>query len=259
MLACRCCGGLARRSLLAGAAALPLAGCDAAVPDWLADLLVPEPVAAELGARAFAEILQRTPPVRDPSLQRRVAGVGERLVVASGTDWPDWVFGALDGEAVNAFALQGGKVGVFSGMLRIMANDAQLPTVLGHEVGHVTARHAAQRIVAENAVSLTLRLAASLLAWSDTPIPPQLVVALGGSLADVDLIRPFGRAQELQADALGLGYTAAAGFEPGQAIAFWQRMAALETGDRPPAFLATHPTSDARIEALKRLLPQAGA
>ena len=118
------------------------------------------------------------------------------------------MFVALDGEAVNAFALPGGKVGVFSGMLRIMANEAQLATVLGHEVGHVTARHAAQRIVAENAVTLTLRLAASLLAWSDTPIPPQLVVALGGSLADVGLIRPFGRAQELQADALGLGYMA---------------------------------------------------
>ena len=85
------------------------------------------------------------------------------------------------------------------------------------------------------------------------------MVALGGSLADVGLIRPFGRSQELQADALGLGYMAAAGFEPTQAIAFWQRMAVLETGDRPPAFLATHPTSAAPIEALKRLLPNAGA
>ena len=75
-MACRCCGGIPRRSFLAGAAlaaTLPLAGCDAAIPDWLADLLVPESVAAELGAQAFREILGATPPVRDAGLQRRLA------------------------------------------------------------------------------------------------------------------------------------------------------------------------------------------
>ena len=122
----------------------------------------------------------------------------------------------LDSPQLNAFALPGGKVGVFTGMLQIMANEAQLATVLGHEVGHVNARHAAQRIVAENAVALALRLGASLLAYGDTPIPPQLVVALGGSLADVGLIRPFGRGQELQADELGLRYMARAGYDPGR-------------------------------------------
>ena len=136
-------------------------------------------------------------------------------------------------------------------MLRIMANEAQLATVLGHEVGHVTARHAAQRIVAENAVTLTLRLGASLLAWSDTPIPPQLVVALGGSLADVGLIRPFGRAQELQADALGLATWPRPASIP-RSDRVLAAHAALETGDRPPAFLVDPPdqrSADRGIEA----------
>ncbi len=221
-MACRCCGGITRRSLLTGAATaalLPLAGCDSAVPSWLADLLVPEDVAAELGARAFREILAATPPARDPGLQRRLAAVGERIVAASSSTWPDWQFVVLDSPQLNAFALPGGKVGVFTGMLRIMANEAQLATVLGHEVGHVNARHAAQRIVAENAVTLALRLGASLLAFGDSPIPPQLVVALGGTLADVGLIRPFGRAQELQADELGLRYMARAGYDPAESVA----------------------------------------
>lgn len=258
-----CCGALRRRTLLrsgaALAATLPLAGCDAAVPDWLADLLVPEAMAAELGAQAFREILRETPPVRDTGLQRRVAGVGERIVAASRSSWPSWQFVVLDSPSRNAFALPGGKVGIFTGMLQTMASEAQLATVLGHEVGHVNARHAAQRIVAENAVTLALRLGVSLLASSDAPIPPQLVAALGGTLADVGLIRPFGRSQELQADALGLRYMARAGYDPSEAVAFWQRMLALEGGDGPPAFLSTHPASTQRIEALAALLPTLGS
>jgi predicted Zn-dependent protease len=259
-MACRCCGGLPRRTFLTGAAlaaTLPLAGCDAAVPDWLADLLVPEEVAAKLGEQAFQEILRETPPLRDAGLQRRLAGVGERIVAASGSPWRDWQFVVLDSPKLNAFALPGGRVGVFSGMLGIMANEAQLATVLGHEVGHVNARHAAQRIVAENAVALALRLGTALLAYGDTPIPPQPVVALGGSLADIGLIRPFGRGQELQADELGLRYMARAGYDPAESVAFWRRMLALDTGDRTPAFLSTHPASQRRIAALQRLLPAA--
>ncbi len=254
-----CCGGLHRRVFLrsgaALAATLPLAGCDAAVPDWLADLLVPEAMAAELGAQAFREILRDTPPVRDAGLQRRVAAVGERIVRASQSPWPTWQFVVLESPTRNALALPGGKVGIFTGMLQTMANEAQLATVLGHEVGHVNARHAAQRIVAENAVTLALRLGVSLLVSSDAPIPPQLVAALGGTLADVGLIRPFGRSQELQADALGLRYMARAGYDPAEAVAFWRGMLALEGGDGPPAFLSTHPASAQRIEALQRLLP----
>jgi predicted Zn-dependent protease len=257
-MACRCCGGLTRRHLLSGAAmvaALPLAGCDTAVPDWLADILVPEALAAELGTQAFSAILRETPPVRDAGLQRRIAGVGERIVAASASTWPDWRFVVLDSPQVNAFALPGGKIGVFTGMLQVMANEAQLASVLGHEVGHVTARHGAQRIVAEHALSLALRLAAALVSYSDAPVPPQLVVALGGSVADIGLIRPFSRGQELQADELGLGFMARAGYDPAEAIAFWRRMLALERGDRAPAFLSTHPSSERRIAALEALLP----
>src|SRR5215217_8638583 len=117
-MACRCCGGLSRRRLLSGAVAaavLPLAGCDAAVPDWLADLLVPEEVAAELGLQAFREILRDTPPVRDPGLQRRVAAVGRRIVEASTSPYRGWRFVVLDGPQVNAFTLPGGRVGVYAG------------------------------------------------------------------------------------------------------------------------------------------------
>jgi hypothetical protein len=100
-MACRCRAGMGRRAFLARAAVatatLPLAGCDAAVPDWLADLLVPEEVAAELGLQAFREILRDTPPVRDPGLQRQVAAVGRRIVEASTSPYREWRFVVLDG------------------------------------------------------------------------------------------------------------------------------------------------------------------
>jgi predicted Zn-dependent protease len=249
---------MSRRAFLSGAAVaatLPLAGCERAVPDWLADLLVPEAMAAELGLQAFRQILQKTPPLRDPAWQRRLAVMGERIVRASDSPYSGWQFLVLDSPEVNAFALPGGHVGVYTGMLRVTANEAQLAAVLGHEVGHVNARHGAQRIVAENAVALALRLGATLLAMSDTRIPPELVVSLGGSAAELGLIRPFSRGQELEADALGLRYMADAGYDPGEAVAFWQRMQRLESARQSvPAFLSTHPSSERRIEALEEQL-----
>jgi predicted Zn-dependent protease len=227
------------------------------IPGWLADYLVPEAMAAELGAAAFRETLRQTPPVRDLALQRRVTAVGERIVAASASPWPTWRFAVLDSPQVNAFALPGGYVAVFAGMLKVTADEAQLATVLGHEVGHVTARHAAERIVAENAVALALRLGASLLAFGDTNLPADLVVALGGSAAEFGLIRPFGRGQELEADELGLRYMARAGYDPAASIAFWRRMTALDNrgGGGVPVFLSTHPAGERRIERLEELLP----
>jgi predicted Zn-dependent protease len=258
MAGCFCCGRVSRRAFLAGAAlsaTLPLSGCDGPVPGWLADLLVPEEMAAELGLQAFRQILRETPPLRDPALQRRVEAVGTRIVAASASPYANWQFLVLDGPAVNAFALPGGHVGVYRGMLEIMGSEAHLATVLGHEVGHVNARHGAQRIVAENALTLALRLGAALLALSDVRIPPELVVSLGGTAAELGVIRPFSRGQELEADALGLGYMARAGYDPKAAIAFWQRMQRLEGEGGTPAFLSTHPSSARRIERLEELLP----
>jgi predicted Zn-dependent protease len=145
---------------------------------------------------------------------------------------------------------------VFTGMLEVAANEDQLATVLGHEVGHVNARHGAERMVTEHFIALGLRLAASLLALGDVQIPPELLVALGASAADLGIVRPFSRTQELEADALGLEYMAQAGYDPTQAIAFWQRMQQLTGDGGAPHFLATHPSNARRIEELLEQLPE---
>ncbi len=190
---------------------------------------------------------------------RRIRGARVRaggIVRASNSPYPDWQFVVFESDQANAFALPGGRVGVFTGMLQVAADEAQLATVLGHEVGHVNARHGAERMVTEHFIALGLRLVAALLAFGDVQIPPDLLVALGASAAELGIVRPFSRTQELEADALGLDYMAQAGYEPTAAIAFWRRMQQIAGDGGQPDFLATHPSSARRIEELLERLPE---
>jgi predicted Zn-dependent protease len=251
---------ISRRAFLQGVAVVasagPLAGCDQVDVGWLARTLVPPETEAELGRQAFRQIMSQTPVAQDQRLHEYVTRIGERIVQASDSPYPDWQFVVFEGEQANAFALPGGRVGVFTGMLEVAANEDQLATVLGHEIGHVNARHGAERMVTEHFIALALRLAATLLALGDVQIPPDLLVALGASVADLGIVRPFSRTQELEADALGLEYMARAGYAPTEAIAFWRRMQELAGDDGPPYFLATHPSNAQRIEELLDQLPE---
>jgi predicted Zn-dependent protease len=261
---CRICdvatASISRRAFLKGVAAagtmVPLASCGEADIGWLARRLVSPEAEAELGRQAFEQITSETPVAQDPRLHAYVSRIGKRIVQASGSPYREWVFTVLEGAQANAFALPGGRVGVFTGMLKVAANEDQLAAVLGHEVGHVNARHGAERLVAEQGIAWSLRLGAMLLSLGDVPIPPDLVVALGASAAEFGIVRPFSRAQELEADMLGLEYMAEAGYRPSEAVAFWRRMQQLSgTGGLPP-FLATHPSSAERIEELLERLPE---
>jgi metalloendopeptidase OMA1, mitochondrial len=251
---------LSRRAFLRGltvsSAVVPLAGCDQVDVGWLAQMLVPPEAEADLGRQAFQQIMNETPVAPDRRLHEYVTRVGERIVRASNSPYRDWQFVVFESEQANAFALPGGRVGVFTGMLEVAADEDQLATVLGHEVGHVNARHGAERMVTEHLIALGLRLVASLLALGDVQIPPDLLVALGASAAELGIVRPFSRSQELEADALGLDYMADAGYEPTAAIEFWRRMQRLSGAGGQPDFLATHPSSARRIEELLERLPE---
>jgi predicted Zn-dependent protease len=258
---CACCApAVGRRAFLRGlvaaGATIPLAGCDQLGVDWLARTLISPEAEAEIGRQAFQQILQQTPVAQDPRLHDYVGRIGERIVRASRSPYPAWTFVVFEGEQPNAFALPGGRVGVFTGMLRVAANEDQLSAVIGHEVGHVNARHGAERMVTEHFIGTVLRLAATLLALGDVRIPPDLVVALGASVADLGIVKPFSRSQELEADALGLEYMAKAGYRPDEAVAFWRRMQQVSGDGGPPPFLATHPSNERRIEELLEQLPE---
>lgn len=248
------------RGLVAGATTVAADRATAGpIDDALRWLVSPEQE-RELGLRTFAQIKREVPRSRDAGAQRRLQAVGARIVQASGSSIPvpQWEFVVFQGSELNAFALPGGKVGFFEGMLELTRDDSRLATVLGHEVAHVNARHAAERIGA----AMVSSVGTSVLGWALGLDPSsgidRLASAVIGAGTEYGVMRPFGRSQELEADRLGLGYMACAGFDPQAALGFWEAMARAG-GDKPPAFLSTHPSDTARIAQLRSEIPPATA
>ncbi len=164
-----------------------------------------------------------------------------------------WEVTVFDSEAVNAFALPGGKMGVYTGLLRVAENQDQLATVIGHEIAHVMAEHANERMSTQFAT--VVGLGALQVAAGDDPERQQLMAALGVG-AQVGIILPFSRLHESEADDIGLELMATAGFNPEESVSLWRNMA--EAGGRtPPEFLSTHPSRDRRIADLQAAMPRA--
>lgn len=243
-----------RRALPLVAATLLLgAGC-ITTPVTGRKALVPFPLSQDLalGAQAYEEVLQTEKPVTSGRDKEIVERVMRRLVeVADDRESYEWEVTLLDApETVNAFALPGGKMAVYTGILPVCAGpdgdpENGLAVVMGHEIGHVVARHGMQRMTQQ----VGLELATSLF---DAGKYQELV----GPLMAVTVTLPFGRRDESEADHIGLVYMARAGYDPRGAVEFWSRMAAMSEGS-PPEFLSTHPSNETRVRQLEELMPEA--
>lgn len=161
----------------------------------------------------------------------------------------EWEIEIFDNEAVNAFAMPGGKIGVFTGILSVAENQDQLGAVLGHEVAHVTEQHSLERANREIVTQTGARAGGAILGGGSIGDLVQMGAQLGLSL-------PYGRAQESEADTVGLVFSADAGFDPRESVTLWKNMAESNKG-APPEFLSTHPSSSTRIDDLIGELPQA--
>ncbi|MDX1515364.1 MAG: M48 family metallopeptidase [Woeseiaceae bacterium] len=162
----------------------------------------------------------------------------------------DWDLAIFDHEAVNAFAMPGGKIGVMTGILKAADNQDRLAAVLGHEVAHVTARHSNERASRSPVAGVGIKVAAVLLGGGHSGATYTAYEALNAG-ASLGIMLPFNRAQESEADIIGLEFMARAGFDPREAVPLWQNMAAANEGDTEPAeFLSTHPSNEKRIDSL---------
>jgi metalloendopeptidase OMA1, mitochondrial len=248
---------LAHRFALPLVLAAALAACETVPITGRSQLnFIDDEQAAQLGEQAFQQIKAKERISRDPAANAVVQRVGQRIAAASGIK-QNWEFVVFDSPQVNAFALPGGKVGVYTGMLPVAGDEAGLAAVMGHEVGHVLANHAAERISRSQLVEAGAGAAALILGGSN-PAAQQSLAALLGAGAAVGLELPFSRDQEYEADRIGLTLMAKAGYDPRAAIPFWQRMAAASRGG-PPEFLSTHPGEENRIARIRELLPEAQA
>jgi predicted Zn-dependent protease len=221
--------------------------------------LVPESQEIAMGLAAYQEVLSKADVSHDPAKVDLVRRVGERIAKAA--DEPDykWEFNVIeDDKIVNAFCLPGGKVAVYTGILPITQTDGGLATVLSHEIAHALARHGGERIsTGLLAQAGLLGLDALLQLKGTSPRAIDTINAAYGLGSQVGVILPFSRTQESEADHIGLILMAKAGYDPKEAVPFWERMSAAETGGKPPEFLATHPTTGRRIEQIKGWLPEA--
>ena len=157
---------------------------------------------------------------------------------------------------MNAFCLPGGKIVVYTGILPVSKTEAGLATVLGHEMAHATSRHGSERLFQQKATQTVLTGVQFSLGDMSYEQQRALMGAIGAG-AKYGLLMPFSREHESEADAIGLMYMARAGYDPREALAFWQRMEASSGRGQPPAFMSDHPSHGARIAQIKELLPKA--
>jgi predicted Zn-dependent protease len=203
---------------------------------------------AQQGMLAFRQIAQKTPVSTDARINAFVGCVARAISAQSGYQ-ANWNIKVFQSKEVNAFALPGGEIGVYTGMLNVIQNQDQLAAVLGHEVSHVVAGHANERMS-----DAYLTDAAMQLAGSSGRLGQAGMAALGLG-AQVGILLPFSRTQESEADLLGLDLMARAGFDPRQAVDLWRNMMHAG-GGRPPELLSDHPADERRIQQIQSRLPQ---
>lgn len=166
-----------------------------------------------------------------------------------------WEFNLVEDKQVNAWCMPGGKVVVYSGILPVARGEAGLAVVMGHEIAHAIAEHGNERM-SQGLLAQMGGVALSTALSTKTAETQQLWMSVYGVGAQYGAIMPYGRMQESEADHLGLIFMAMAGYDPNEAVPFWERMAAQKGGQAPPEFLSTHPSDTTRIANIRRLIPE---
>lgn len=210
-----------------------------------------------LGLQSYREVLSQSEVVKSGPERELVERVARRLAAAVGdaAGTFNWQVSLIRSEQANAFCLPGGKIAVYTGILRHTRTEDGLAAVMGHEMAHAVARHGSQRLL-RGSVAQTVMMGASM-SFSDLDLNQRrMVLAALGAGAQYGVLLPFSRHHETEADEMGLIYMARAGYDPSVAVEFWERMSATG-GPQPPEFASTHPSHSARIEHIRAFLPKA--
>ncbi len=162
-----------------------------------------------------------------------------------------------DDKTMNAFALPGGKIAVYTGIFSVARTEAGLAAVLGHEVVHALARHGAERMSQGQLANAAMEAAGAAVGASGGGMMSQAAMAALGAGAQVGVLLPFSRKHESEADYIGILLAADAGYDPRESVLLWERMGQLSRGGGPSEFISTHPSHETRIDQLKQWMPEA--
>ena len=243
-------------------ALLIVAGCETVPETGRKQLIMLDSASEiEMGASAFQQIRQELDLIEDGPQADMLREIGGRIVAAAESELRDrtfadleWGFYLADSPELNAFVVPDGSVVFYRGMMDFLRNEDEVAAVMGHEVGHVVARHAAERVSQNILIQTGLAGAQAALGSGDPSQRDPIMAALGlGAVVGVQL--PYSRAHESEADEIGVILMQRAGYDPRAAVDVWERMDA-EAETRPPEFLSTHPNPGRRADEIRRILPR---
>ncbi|MBX3437692.1 MAG: M48 family metallopeptidase, partial [Planctomycetaceae bacterium] len=219
-------------------------------------VLVPESQEVLLGTQAFQQILVEKRLSENKDLAAAVNRVGRRIADVANKPGYDWEFRVIADDEMNAFALPGGKVAIHEGIIPICQDEAGLAVVMSHEIGHVLARHGAERMTQETIAAGAGGVLNSISREKTDSTTSDQIMQGYGIASRYGVLLPYSRKHESEADAIGLILMAKAGYDPSAAPEFWERFA-QKSGAKPPELLSTHPADARRAAALRVLLPSA--
>ena len=211
---------------------------------------------AALGLESYRQILGQSQVVESGAEVAAIREIGRRLAAVADAPGFEWEFNLIASDQANAFALPGGKVAVYSGLLPIAENADGLAVVMGHEIAHAIARHGAERIAHERLAQLGSLAVGTAVSDMDTQTQRMVMGALGVG-TQFGVLLPFSRSHESEADYMGLIFAARACFDPREAPRLWERMEKASGGSAPAEFLSTHPGHETRIHDLNQWMPEA--
>ncbi|EWH09883.1 peptidase M48, Ste24p [Catenovulum agarivorans DS-2] len=202
---------------------------------------------SKMGIDSFEAIKQEQKISTDKQTNQYVDCVADAIIRVLPSDWQHgWEVVVFESEQVNAFALPGRKIGVYTGILGVAENADQLAAIMGHEVGHVIANHGGERVSQNTAANVVLQGAAVMTQGSEYQQATMSVLGLG---AQYGVLLPYSRTHESEADVIGLKYMIEAGFKPEASMKLWENMNKLG-GNKPMEILSTHPAPETRIDNL---------
>lgn len=218
-------------------------------------IVVSESQEIQLGEDAYKETLNKSRLSTRSDWQAQLRRVGQRIAAVADKPAYKWEFNVIQGKEVNAFALPGGKVAFWEGIMPVAQDDNGIAVIMGHEVAHALARHGAERM----SQTMGAEAIGQLFGLGVGKVSPGLrddALQAFGMGATLGVLLPWGRTQESEADRIGLSLMAKAGYDPATAVTFWERMSKV-SGDKPPEFLSTHPSDTTRVNQIKEWLPEA--
>lgn len=229
--------------------------------------LISESQMIGMSLASYKEFLTKNPPLHasdaNAAMVKKIGGDMQKAVetfmndkgLSNRLEGYQWEFNLVNENTVNAWCMPGGKVVVYSGLLPVTQTEGALACVMGHEIAHAVARHGNERM--SQGLLVELGGLALSVALSEKPQLTQDLFLQSYGISSQLGILAYSRTHESEADKMGLIFMAIAGYDPSEAVGFWERMAKASGGNAPPEILSTHPSDDRRIADIKAFLPEA--